>query len=213
MAEPIPFPEVPRQINTRNSFLDLIFGTLFQPLKTFRHASGPNSSRGVMISAIYSVALVSMTTAVVQLIANNDSPAQLSYLIPLKIIFGLLCWLWSGLVVGLTAQAFTGKMQLNTFLRLSGLAVLPGIFLAPVMLVAQGANLSDWSSFAVLIYNLPALLIWIWSSLLFTLALVVTYQMDGERVFLFLLAPVMVVMSFFIGAFVLLINFMEMSWK
>jgi hypothetical protein len=213
MADPIPFPEVPRQMTPRNGFLDLLFGTLFQPLKTFRQASGPQTSRGVMLCAIYSVVLVSIVAAVTQIMISQGSSIQLSYLLPLKIFLGLLGWLWTALTVALAAQAFTGKMQLKTFLRLSGLAFLPGLLLAPVTLLAQGAMVGggEWGNSAALLYSLPALLVWLWSSLLFTLALAVTYQMDGERVFLFLLVPVMLFIGTFGGILGLMGDFVQMN--
>jgi Yip1 domain len=201
MVEPIPFPESPRPIHARMGFLDLVFGTLFQPIKTFRQVSGPNThSSGIFISAICCIALVSISGAIISQIVSHGDVGALAFLIPLKIVIELVKWLWFGGIVGITAYIFYGKAHYETFLKLSGLAVLPELLLSPVVLISQSMHPGTLeAAFSSLFLGFAIFMIWVWTSLLFVLALIEAYTMSAPRAFLFFLLPIMLIMSLFGG--------------
>jgi hypothetical protein len=210
MPEPIPFPDSPRPIHSRMSFLDLVYGTLFHPIKTFRQLSAPNAHQGVLVSAIACVALTCVVDIVVEQILSRGSVTSLSYLIPLKIIVGLIKWLWMAGMLAAAAHVFSGKAHYETFLKLSGLALLPELLLSPVVLMVQSLQYGSWSTFGTIFLGLVAFLLWIWSSLLFVLALMETYSMSVGRAFLCLLIPVMLLISLFGGSVEAIADFIRL---
>jgi len=177
------------------SFLDLVYGTLFHPIKTFRQLSAPNGHQGVLISAIICVALTCIVDTVVEQILSKGPVTPLSYLIPLKIIVGMIKWLWMAGMLAVAAHVFSGRALYEPFLQLSGLAFLPELLLSPVVLIVQSLQYGSWATFATIFLGLVAFLLWIWSSLLFVLALVETYSMSVGRAFLCLLLPLMLLIS------------------
>jgi len=211
MAEPIPFPDSPRPLHARMSFLDLLYGTLFHPIKTFRQLSAPNNApQGILVSAICCVALISIVNIVVDQILSKGSAMSLSYLIPIEIVVGLLKWLWMAGVLALIAYVFSGKAHYETFLKLSALALLPGLLLCPVVLISQSFQYGAWSTFGAIFLGLVFFLLRIWSSLLFVLALIETYSMSVGRAFLCLLIPIMLLISVFGGSLEVIADFIRL---
>jgi hypothetical protein len=191
MADPIPFPDASRQLAMRGGFPDLLYGTLFQPLKTFRGiAAAPHPGNRPLFYALVSVLLISGLAPVVQMAQIGGNPADLILSIPISAFGGLLAWLGMAVLAALAAYAFTGKARLRTFLLLSGLALLPGLLLGPVNLLGTGPE-----PVALLLRALPTLLVWLWSSLLFALAVMATYEMTIDRVFIVLCLPVFVLLA------------------
>src|SRR6478609_6686135 len=200
MAEPIPFPDSPRPLHARMSFLDLLYGTLFHPIKTFRQLSAPNNApQGILVSAICCVALISIVNIVVDQILSKGSAMSLSYLIPIEIVVGLLKWLWMAGVLALIAYVFSGKAHYETFLKLSA-----------VVLISQSFQYGAWSTFGAIFLGLVFFLLRIWSSLLFVLALIETYSMSVGRAFLCLLIPIMLLISVFGGSLEVIADFIRL---
>lgn len=191
MADPIPFPDVSRQLALRGGFPDLLYGTLFQPLKTFSGmAAAVHPGNRPLFYALVSVLLTSSLMPVVQMAQMGGDPADLTFSIPISALGGLIAWIGAGTLTALAAYAFTGKARFRMFLLLSGLALLPGLLLGPVSLLGIGPE-----PVALLLRALPTLLIWVWSSLLFALAIMATYEMSIERVFIILCMPVFVLLA------------------
>lgn len=178
----------------RRDYLALFYDTLFNPVNTFKIiAAEPHPAGFLVFYAIMSVILVSAIAPVIQMVNMGGGPATLIFTMPISVLGGLLIWGISGLILALAAYAFTGNPRVRTFLTLSGLATLPWIMLGPISLMKVSLG-----NVGVAICILLALLVWLWTVLLFALALTQTYRMSADRVLIVLAAP-FTMMLIFIG--------------
>lgn len=169
-------------------FLETLYEVLFHPVRSFHTIAeaiqaGQGQNRRLFFAAL-SVILISAIAPMVHFSAQGGNVLNLVVFIPLLTVGGLLCWLFTGLVVGLLAYAFTGETRIKLFLTLSGLATLPWLLMAPMVLFKLGLGMVG--SFMVVV---SGLLIWLWAVLLFALALIVTYRMTAERAMAVLVMP------------------------
>jgi hypothetical protein len=180
-----PQPEEFSSEKIRFSYLELFYATLFHPLQAFRDISAePQANSRLLFFATMSVVLVSTLAPLVHMTNQGGSPSSLIWTMPLSAITGVIIWALMGLLIGLLAHAFTGQSRARTFLTLSGLATLPWIFMGPVAMLKMGLG-----PVGLILFVVMALLVWLWSVLLFALALSETYQMTPERVMIVLAAP------------------------
>jgi Yip1 domain len=189
MADPIPFPDAARQLAMRGSFLDLFYGTLFQPWKTFQGlASAELPGNKALFYALLSVLLISGMAPVVQMAHMGGKPTDLALTIPLSAVGGFIVWIWVAGMMALSAYALIGRSRLRMFLVLSGLSMLPAVLLGPISLLNIGMA-------GVLICAIPAMLVWLWTSLLFTLAVMSTYDITADRAIILLCLPVLLMFT------------------
>jgi hypothetical protein len=128
---------------------------------------------------------------------QGGNPTNLVWSLPLSAVLGVAVWGLAGLLISLLGYAFTGKTRVSQFLTLSGLATLPWIFMGPVSMLKIGLG-----PLGALLFVLLGLLIWLWSVLLFALALAETYEMSPDRVLVILAAPFamsLVLLSWLLG--------------
>lgn len=185
MAEPMTddFQDASRP--PQQSFLDAFYNTLFHPVSTFRALGevSPMHNRALFY-ALLAVILVSAMAPLVQMANSGGKPASLILAIPSSTISGVIIWGFMGLTIGLLSYAYTGQARIRTFLSLSGLATLPWVLIGPASVLKFGLGPAGLA-----IYVLLALLIWLWSVLLFGLALMTTYRMTVERALIVLVTP------------------------
>jgi hypothetical protein len=183
------------------SFLDLFYQTLFYPVTTFRSiASGPWADNRMLFYALGAVILVSATAPAVHLAASGGTLGGLIALMPVYTVVGVFIWAFVALVLSLLSYAFLGETRIRTFLVLSALATLPWLLMGPVMLFKAGlGQVGDFIS-AVL-----GLCIWLWTTLLFALAVMCTYRMSVERVLVIFLLPLasLLIVTGWVAGFVL----------
>ncbi len=171
--------------NLKADCLNLFYGVLFYPVRTFRLiAAEPHPGNRLLFLALVTVLLISTLAPIVAISGAGGKIGSLALAMPFSAFSGLLVWGFVGLVIGLLSYAFTGKTRLLTFLTLSGLATLPWIFVGPISLLKIGVG-----GVGLAFSALFGLLIWLWSVILFALALVATYNMSAERVIIVLAAP------------------------
>jgi hypothetical protein len=168
----------------QGSYLSLFYATLFHPLRAFKAISVNQPNSRLLFFAILSVVLVSALTPLVHLATQGGNPSSLIWTMPLSAVSGVMIWAFMGVLIGLLAYAFTGKSRIGTFYTLSGLATLPWVLMGPVSMLKVGLG-----PFGVIIFVLLALLVWLWSVLLFALALAETYDMTPDRVIVVLATP------------------------
>ncbi len=169
----------------RACYLELFYAVLFNPVSTFKSiAADAGGDNQLLFFSLISVVLISTIAPVVQLAATGGEAGMLVLTLPLSAISGLLVWGMMGLMIGLLAYAFTGESKIRTFLTLSGLATLPWILMGPICLLKVGLG-----GPGLVLSVLFALVVWLWSILLFALAITVTYRMTAERVLIVLAAP------------------------
>lgn len=166
-------------------FLDSLYNTLFHPIATFQALGEPTSAPGkTLFYALFTVIFVSAIAPLVKMANTGGQPGDLALAIPLSTVAGVIIWAFTGLLISLLAYAFTGQTRIRTFLTLSGLAVIPWILMGPVSVLKFGMG-SLGSGISIL----GTLLIWLWSVLLFGLALMNTYRMTVERMLIILATP------------------------
>src|SRR5688572_20770075 len=79
-----------------NGFLDLFYGTMFEPMATFKRLAATDEGKGrALISTTLAVLLISALTAVVQWTRSDGSAVALPWLILLSMVAGLMSWLWT----------------------------------------------------------------------------------------------------------------------
>ena len=146
-----------------------------------------------------SVVVISALAPLLQLANQGGDPWSLIWKIPVSGLVGVMLWGLMGLLIGLFSYAFVGKSRSKSFLTLSGLATLPWVFMGPVSLLKMGLGPVGLVAFVLL-----ALLVWLWSVLLFALALAETYKMSPDRVLIILAAPfaLSVVLLAWLGGFI-----------
>lgn len=184
-VSPTPDEYTESSLATQAGFMDQFYNALFYPVSTFKTiGSLEKPGNGLLFQALMAVVLVSGIAPIVQLINVGGQPGDLVFAIPTGVIIGVAAWGFMGLVIALASYAFTGESRIKTFLTLSGFATLPWLLMGSTSLFKIGLG-----PFGVALSVIGALLIWLWSVLLFALALMVTYRMTLERVMLVLAAP------------------------
>lgn len=188
----------------RNDFLELLYAALFQP-KTLYEAiardleASPVSNR-LLLFSILSVVVISALSPVLQTINAGGEPHGLMWTVPLFAFNGLLTWAFVGVVIGLSAYAFLGRARIVTLLVLSAMATLPWLLMAPISLLKVGIG-----SIGVVFSVIFGFIIWLWTVVLFALAIKVTYQMTVDRVLIVLILPFVmsaILLGWVIGFFV-----------
>lgn len=184
------------------SFLDVIYETLFCPWPLFNGlGSAPEVENHWLFTALLLVIFISALTPVLQLINTGGELTSLVWGIPLAVVAGVFAWGAVGLVIALLGYAFGGSFCLKRFLALSGFATTPWLLMGPISLFKAG--LGGWS---LGLFILGALLIWLWSILLFGLAFMATYRMTVERVLIVLFMPLVASVIFLSWVFGFLDN-------
>jgi hypothetical protein len=177
-----------------SGYLDLLYGTLFQPVRTFQRIEGqPDAETRYLFYALISVVLISTIAPVVHMANVGGDPGDLVMAMPFSAVLGVLVWGFMAMVVSFLSYAFTGQTRIRTVLILSGLATLPWLLMGPVSLLKIGLGMPGLIAATVL-----GMGIWLWTSILFAMALVITYHMTAERVMIILVMP-FVMMLVFLG--------------
>lgn len=181
-------------------YLDTVYGVLFYPVRTFQTVADLESLPNALLCAgLMTVLIVSALTPVVHVAGSGGNLGLLLLSIPLHTVAGLFMWVAMALIVGLLAYAFTAKSRLRHLLCLTGLATLPWVLMGPVILFKVGLG-----TLGVALSAIAGLLVWLWTVLLFALAITVTYRMTADRVLIVLVAPFVMMLVFFawMGGFV-----------
>jgi len=182
----------------QSSYLYLFYMSLFHPLQTFKVIGRSRLPGGRLVSlAALSVLLISILAPLIDMSVQGGNPTNLVWSLPWSAVLGVAVWGAAGLLISLLGYAFTGKTRISQFLTLSGLATLPWIFMGPVSMLKVGLG-----PLGALLFVILGLLIWLWSVLLFALALAETYEMSPDRVLVVLAAPFamsLVLLSWLLG--------------
>ncbi|MBY0450829.1 MAG: YIP1 family protein [Cyanobacteria bacterium] len=169
------------------NFLDIIYGGLFQPISLFRRMAQFESipNRWVILGLI----LIVLVSAVEPLLAFNlrGEGHNLAFLlleIPFYANLGVFIWLFMAGVMGLLSRVYRGKSEFKLFLVLSALSTLPWFLMAPIVLLKFALGVVGMVLAAV-----SGLIVWLWTVLLFALAIGTTYKLAADRVLVLLTLP------------------------
>ncbi len=171
-------------------FLNILYNILVSPSQEFRVVSiGPVPKNALLA---YGTAIVLIVSGLGVIYSPFVSSTEgLLFKILFAAITGLIFWLFTALVFSTTAYIFGMRGRPQTFLILTAYAVLPWIFL-PVVMLFKGIL----GAFGNTIVIFGSLGIWLWSVILFLMALKYTYNLTLERV---LLAGTIPILMTFIG--------------
>ncbi|MEB3245361.1 MAG: YIP1 family protein [Vampirovibrionales bacterium] len=204
-------------------FLTLFYGTLFKPIETFKNVAAltqdPRYDQTIswlLVGAAALVAAVSITSPLADVMAQSSKLGAMGnplFQMPIAAIIGLVNWAALAGVFALMAYGFTGHARYRIFLVLSGFALLPFLLQAPIALLFQGHISGEGLGFnlalAGSIIGLVAMfIVWLWSGILFMLALGTAYNMSFERTLIAILTPNLLLV---LGATGLIAFFMQLA--
>lgn len=158
--------------------LDILYNILFYPSHEFKVVSmGP-------VPKDYFLGLGTIIVVLVSSIGVLYSPFVYSteglfFTMILAAISGLVFWLFTVSVFSTAAYIFGGRGRPQTLLILTAFATLPWIFLPVVMLFKSALG-----TFGHTISIFASLGLWIWTAILFLMAIKYTYNLSLERLLL-----------------------------
>jgi hypothetical protein len=173
-------------INDQPTYLDRVYDTLFHPITAFQKMDSDSNSNQLLFEGLLTIIGVSAIAPILHLITHGGDFGSLAYEIPIQAVMGIVMWLFIAFLFSMIAYAFTERSNFRKLLILSAYATLPWLFLAPLTLVKTALGVTG-----DVIHTLIGLVIWIWTVLLFALALMKTYQLSADRVIIILLVPIL----------------------
>ncbi len=187
-------------------FLDIFFNVLFHPSQEFRViAIGPVPRDRLLAYGLVLVLVTSALGVVYSPMVFSTDGLMLKLM--LAATSGTIYWLFTAALIAMTAYVFGERGRPQTLLILTAYATLPWLFLPVAMLFRD----SLWG-FGHTISIFASLGIWLWSAILFLMALKFTYNLTLDR--LLLAATVPLLMAFlglsWVGGFIFnLIQFLS----
>lgn len=169
-------------------FLYIFYNILFHPSQEFRVVSMGPVPKDVLL-AYGSIIILVVSAMGVVFSPLNDTADGLVFKMILSAVGGLLFWLLTGLIFSTTAYVFGDRGRPQTFLILSAFATAPWVLLPILMLFKH--VLGGFGNFIAITGSLG---LWLWSAVLFLMAIKYTYNMSLDRVLLITAIPGM--MSF-----------------
>ncbi|MBK8189439.1 MAG: YIP1 family protein [Vampirovibrionales bacterium] len=163
--------------------LDAFYNGLFHPVREYRRIS-ERPTNALLLEGGAFILLTSAMAPVVGALWEGGNPRALLWEVPLNTVIGALIWLAMGGILSMLAYAFTGESRLRAFLILSALSTLPWWLMGPLVLLKNGLGAVGDS-----VGVLAGLFIWLWSALLFCLAVGVAFRLSLERTLVVLAAP------------------------
>lgn len=171
-------------------FLNIAYNILVHPSQEFKVVSvGPVPKDILLAYGAVIVFLVSGIGVLYSPMIATTSGLFLKFL--LSATTGLILWLFTGTVFSTAAYIFGTRGRPQTLLILTAYATLPWVLLPSVMLFK-----GTLGAFGQTISILGSLGIWLWTVILFLMALRYTYNLTLERV---LLAAGLPIMMTFLG--------------
>jgi hypothetical protein len=165
-------------------FLNIVYNILFHPTQEFRVvAIGPVPKDLLLVYSILFVLFISgMGIIYSPMVISTDG---LAFKILISALTGLLFWLFSGAVFSITAFVFGRRGRPLTLLILTGYATLPWLFL-PVMM-----QFKAFGAIGNTIAIFGSLGLWLWSTILYLMAIKYTYELSLERILLAASLPIL----------------------
>lgn len=167
------------------SYFETLYNVLFHPVVEFRLLAREQAPKSrFLLYGFATVVAISATAPVVETIRNGSPLEGLALSIPISVVLGVIFWMLTGSLVAAMAYAFGARTHWRTILTLSALATLPWVFNGPLTLMKYSMGFAG-----ALMGVLGGLGVWLWSVILFALAIGITYRMTLERVLIILALP------------------------
>lgn len=176
-------------------FLELIYGVLFDPARTFRRiAAAPPLGLTLVIVTLVNAAVGLMGVFTFRAVAPpgfTEWEAAVAALVPFLALINFFWWYFKwfgyGAVLHLTAQLFGGANGPAATLTVYGLAALPGLFMLPVEALVTGAGLGDTAASRLL--GSAGLGVFIWGLVLLVIGLRAVHGLSARRAVAVVLLP------------------------
>jgi Yip1 domain len=167
-------------------FLITVYEGLFDAVALYeRIATGwPRETRHGLYATFWVFALATFGTLLEGSFSRFDGTTLFSA--AFAGLTGMGIWLLTGLTFASIAYCFRSQGKPLLLLTLTGYAVLPWLFLGPLFLLRNTLGVVG-----ELVHVTGLILLWVWSTVLFLLALQKTYNLSMDRVLLMGLVPVL----------------------
>jgi hypothetical protein len=168
------------------SFLDVAYGVLFSPGRLFVSVKteGTEHRNRLLSHGLLMVVIISLLGAV-----YSPFTKTLDDILPQGlwgIFSGIVWWLFTAVLFAVASYSLGGTGRLQTTLTLTAFAMWPWVLLPVLMLFQESASI--WGSFVAVAGQL---VLWVWSGLLFLLAIKMTYTLNWPRVLLLMGVPLL----------------------
>ena len=163
----------------KDNILSYVYGTLFSPIKTFDKII--NNSAPKVFESLCIVVIVSFIATLG--FFDSDSLLYLGLFIIANIIFGVISWVLVALVINLLGWVFSKKFNINMLLTLTGFSILPWLLVPTISLFK---TMGIVGIFLSVFLNI---LIWIWTIILFILAVSKGSNLSIAKTILLLITP------------------------
>ncbi|MEB3207143.1 MAG: Yip1 family protein [Vampirovibrionales bacterium] len=194
------------------SFLQLVYGTLFHPVDTFQSTavflSDARQLNPLLALAIAITGVVTMLSPLLDFMNRQSAMGSWGnplLQMPIAGICGIFNWLLIGGLFALLAYGFTGKARYQSLLVLSAFSLIPLLFQLPAILLLSAFS-GPLNIMMSLIGLMGGFLAWIWSALLFLLALGVTYDLTVDRTLLVSFSPAILCVLGLVGVITFLMQ-------
>jgi len=187
----------------RQGILDVFYGVLFKPRETMEAlAERPPLGLGVATFVGVSVVsgLVGFSRARINLPDATYEGAGFGWPLLVTVPLGLVLWFVLVAIYHLTADLLGGRGSGRALLALAGLAQLPGIFRAPVILLGRGLGTG--------LDTILLIALWLWTLYLTALSIKSTHALPMGRAVLTVFIPVVLIGVVVVVAVVVLIAFL-----
>lgn len=170
-------------------FLDILYGTLFHPVDLFRWVASPSGEALTSRLLTYGAAVVVGVSAISPMLVfagHGGKVEGLAFQVPIRVMFGLFLWVGMSGLMSMMAKAFRGEGEgrFKTLMTLTAYAAAPWVLLAPLTLIKYGME-----GTGAFLGVTGGLLVWLWTVLLFALAVAQTYRLPMDRLIVVLLMP------------------------
>jgi hypothetical protein len=165
-----------------NGLLDSMYGILFHPATTMAALACEESLPFGL--SVFWIAFVSGLAPFIQLAIQGGTPTFLWLAVPLSILSGLVSWGFVSILIAGLAYAFRQPFYLEKLLTLSGFSTIPWVLMGFTLLFK--ASLAGWGT---ILFVLFSLIIWLWTVILYSMAIGKTYQMHAGQVLIVLAMP------------------------
>lgn len=185
-----------------NSLIETLYSGLFEPFALYEQLA--NQWPRQLIHLLYAAGVVFWVSAMSAFcIPTIDQFSGISFWFLLEVFvasfIGVLMWFLTALSFSALAYCFRSQGKLSTILILTGYAMLPWVLLGPLVLLKQALGVVG-----LILYLVGFIGLWVWSTILFLVAIQKTYALSFDRVLLISVLPLMLLG---VGVFWLLSGF------
>lgn len=185
-----------------STFFESMYGTLFSPLETFDKIKLEQEKP--VFEAFAVLVIVSIIGCIYGY--EGSSVIGLGFTIVSCVIAAVISWVVFAGILDSLVTLLTQKRSYDTFLVLSAYSLLPWIFMGPASLF-KTAGVEGFGVIGFLIGIILCLLIWLWTTTLFVIAVSKAYDISLGKVLALVVMPFLGTIIVFIWSVGFISNF------